>query len=147
MFWDDGGRPANRLLSGSDILAAKAWAAHRPKNAPEPTELQLDFIKASEAEDIRQQSAEAQRLKQIADALAEREQAQEREAEARKSEADAQKREAEQARQIVRRTKAGLAAALILALAAGSFGIYAFKERNQAKIQEVGGSESDANGE
>ena len=52
--WDAGGRPANRLLSGPDIASAKAWAARRPKNAPEPTALQLDFIKASEAEDIRQ---------------------------------------------------------------------------------------------
>jgi hypothetical protein len=46
-----GGRPANRLLSGDDIGAAKAWAARRPKNAPELTELQLDFIKASEVAD------------------------------------------------------------------------------------------------
>jgi hypothetical protein len=60
--WDTGGRSASRLLSGPDIATAKAWAARRPKDAPEPTELQLDFIKASEAEDIRQQSAEAQRL-------------------------------------------------------------------------------------
>ena len=29
--WDKGGRPANRLLSGNDILEAKAWAARRPK--------------------------------------------------------------------------------------------------------------------
>jgi hypothetical protein len=49
--WDEGGRSANRLLSGLDIDTAKAWTARRPKNAPEPTALQLDFIKASEAED------------------------------------------------------------------------------------------------
>src|SRR6516165_99860 len=35
--WDRGGRPANRLLSGDDIADAKAWAARRPKGAPEPT--------------------------------------------------------------------------------------------------------------
>src|SRR5499427_9511000 len=33
--WDKGGRPANRLLSGDDIAEAKAWAARRPKGAPE----------------------------------------------------------------------------------------------------------------
>ncbi len=103
--WDAGGRPANRLLSGPDIASARAWAARRPKNAPEPTELQLDFLKASETEGIRQQSAEAQRLKQMAEALAEREKAQEGEAEARKREAEAQKGEAEQAKRVARRTR------------------------------------------
>src|SRR5271165_2669553 len=40
--WEAGGRPPHRrLLSGPDIATAKAWAARRPKNAPEPTELQL----------------------------------------------------------------------------------------------------------
>ena len=63
--WDAGGRPANRLLSGPAIASAKAWAARRPKNAPEPTELHLDFIKASEKEEIRQQSIEAQRLREV----------------------------------------------------------------------------------
>src|SRR5262249_15916929 len=33
--WDARGRPASRLLSGDDIAEAKAWAAHRPKGAPE----------------------------------------------------------------------------------------------------------------
>jgi hypothetical protein len=51
--WDAGGRPVNRLLAGSDIATAKAWAARQPKSAPESTELQLDFIKASEAEEVR----------------------------------------------------------------------------------------------
>src|SRR5262249_47560586 len=121
--WDAGGRPANRLLSGPDIATAKAWAARRPKNAPEPTELQRDFIKASEAEESRQQSAEAQRLQQVAEALAEREKAQEQEAEARKSEAEAQKREAEQAKRVVRRTRLGAAVALGLTVLAGVFAV------------------------
>ena len=69
--WDIGGRAANRLLSGPDIEAAEAWAAARPKNAPEPTVLQLDFIKASEAEQIRQKSAETERVRQLEEALEE----------------------------------------------------------------------------
>jgi hypothetical protein len=46
--WDVGGRAENRLLSGNDIAAAKAWAARRPNGAPELTTLQLDFIRTSE---------------------------------------------------------------------------------------------------
>jgi hypothetical protein len=63
--WDEGGRLANRLLSGDDIALAKAWAAARPANGPEPTVLQLDFIKASETEEARRQSVEAQRLREV----------------------------------------------------------------------------------
>jgi hypothetical protein len=59
------GRAANRLLSGDDIATAKDWVERRPKGAPEPTSLQLDFIKASEAEALRQQSVEAKRLLEI----------------------------------------------------------------------------------
>ena len=73
----------------------------------------------------------------MAEALAEREKAQNREAEAREREAGAIKREAEQAKRVARRTLAGLAAALILALIAGSFAVYAIRERNQAQVQEV----------
>src|SRR5262249_16350139 len=56
--WDKGGRPANRLLSGDDIAEAKAWAARRPKSAPEPTALHLDFIRASEQEAEARSSAQ-----------------------------------------------------------------------------------------
>jgi hypothetical protein len=71
--WDSGGRPANRLLSGDDIAEAKAWAARRPKNAPEPTALQLDFIRASEEEAEAQSSAQRKQLEAMAAAQAERE--------------------------------------------------------------------------
>jgi TIR domain/WD domain, G-beta repeat len=151
--WDAGGRPANRLLYGSDIASAKTWAANRPKAAPEPTALHLDFIRASEAQENRQQSAEAQRLRQLAEVQAEREAAfaekavaqaereaafaeraaaQEREADARRSEAESQKREAEQARRVVRRTRAGLGVVVVLAAAAGWFGVDASNQKEQA---------------
>ena len=85
--WDAGGRPPNRLLSGGDIALAKAWAARRPKDAPAPTGLHLDFIRASEDWETRQQSEERQRLQQMAEAqaareaaLADKEAAQQREA-------------------------------------------------------------------
>jgi PAS domain-containing protein len=50
MEWEGGGRPTNRLLSGNDIAEAKAWMARQPKNALKPTELHLDFIRASDEE-------------------------------------------------------------------------------------------------
>ena len=70
--WDRGGRPANRLLSGDDIAEAKAWAARRPKNAPEPTALHLDFIRASEEEAEARSSAQRKQLEAVAAAQAER---------------------------------------------------------------------------
>jgi len=60
--WQAGGRPSNRLLSGEDIRQAKAWASRRPKEAPPPTALHLDYIKASEDWQARRQSEERQRL-------------------------------------------------------------------------------------
>jgi TPR repeat protein len=73
--WDRGGRPANRLLSGDDIAEAKAWAARRPKSAPEPTALHLDFIRASEEEAEARSSAQRKQLETMAAAQAEREMA------------------------------------------------------------------------
>src|SRR5262245_35981817 len=72
---DTGGRPPNRLLSGNDILEAKAWAARRPKSAPEPTALQLDFIRASEEEAEALLSEQRKQLEEMAAAQAEREKA------------------------------------------------------------------------
>jgi TPR repeat protein len=73
--WDRGGRPANRLLLGGDIAQARAWAAHRPKNAPEPIALHLDFIRASEVEAESQLSARRKQLEEVAAAQTERERA------------------------------------------------------------------------
>jgi hypothetical protein len=70
--WDRG-RPANRLLSGDDIAEAKAWVARRPKSAPEPTALHLDFIRASEDEAEARSSAQRKQLEAMAAAQAERE--------------------------------------------------------------------------
>jgi hypothetical protein len=123
--WDAGGRPANRLLYGADIALAKAWAAIRPKAAPEPTALHLDFIRASEAEESRQQSAEAQRLHQLAEAQAEREAA-------FAEKAAAHEREAEQARRVVQRTRAGALVAVVLSVAAGWFGVDASNQKDRA---------------
>jgi TPR repeat protein len=73
--WDRGGRPANRLLSGDDIAEAKAWVARRPKSAPEPAALQLDFIRASEEEAAARLSEQRKQLEAMAANQAERERA------------------------------------------------------------------------
>ena len=92
--WDRGGRPANRLLSGDDIAEAKAWLARRPKNAPEPTALHLDFIRASEGEAEARSSAQRKQLEAMAAAQAERETALHEAEEALKQAADAQRKRA-----------------------------------------------------
>ena len=92
--WDSRGRPPNRLLSGDDIAEAKAWVARRPKNAPEPTALHLDFIRASEEEAEARSSAQRKQLEAMAAAQAERETALRQAEEALKQAADAQRRRA-----------------------------------------------------
>jgi TPR repeat protein len=73
--WDTGGRPTDRLLSGNDILEAKTWAARRPKGAPEPTALHLEFIRASEEEAEARLTAQRKQLAAMAANQAERERA------------------------------------------------------------------------
>src|SRR5215467_7418301 len=73
--WDRGGRPANRLLSGDDIAEAKTWVARRPKGAPEPTALHLDFIRASEEEAAARLSQQCKQLEAVAAAQEAREKA------------------------------------------------------------------------
>jgi WD40 repeat protein len=67
--WDSARRPESRLLYGADIATAKAWAARRPKGAPEPTALHLDFIRASENWEAQEQREERKRLEEIQQAL------------------------------------------------------------------------------
>jgi TIR domain len=92
--WDEGGRPANRLLSGGDIAEAKAWAARRPKSAPKPTALHLEFIRASEEEADARLSEQRKQLEAVAAAQAARETALQEAEEALKQAADAQRKRA-----------------------------------------------------
>ena len=127
--WDEGGRPANRLLSGADIATGKTWIARHPKTAPQPTGLQLDFIKASEAEDIRRIKSEVTRRQQeVADAQAAKEQA-------LAERAEAQKREAKLSRRVFWLSLAGGATALCFAAAAGWFAIKASAAREEIQLQ------------
>jgi hypothetical protein len=115
--WEEVGKPSDRrLLSAADISLANKWIADQPEKTAPPIDLQLEFIKASEIEDERRKSEQEERLKDIADARA---------------------GEAEQAKRVARRTLAGLAAAVTLALLAGGVAVYAISERNQAQVQEA----------
>lgn len=73
MEWEAAGRAENRLLSGSDIADAKGWAGRRPKGAPEPTALHLDYIRESEVAHEARLSAEHQKLQKMQALQAERE--------------------------------------------------------------------------
>jgi TPR repeat protein len=124
--WDTGGRPANRLLSGDDIAEAKAWVARRPKGAPEPTPLHLDFIRASEEEAEARLSDQRKQLEEVAAAQGARETALNQAEEALKQAADAQRRRA-------RIRNIGLVVVGILTLVAGWLGLNAVYEANQAE--------------
>jgi TPR repeat protein len=128
--WDTGGRPANRLLSGNDIHAAKAWAAGRPNSAPEPTVLQLDFIRASEEEAEARLSEQRKQLEAVATAQAARETALHEAEEALKQAADAQHRRA-------RIRNVALVVVSILAVLAGWLGWIAEEQRRLAERQRI----------
>jgi TPR repeat protein len=127
--WDTGGRPANRLLSGNDIHAAKAWAAARPKSAPEPTALQLDFIRASEEEAEARLSEQRKQLEAVAAAQASKETALHDREEALKQAADAQRRRA-------RIRNLALVVVSILAVLSGWLGWRAEQDRIVAEQQK-----------
>jgi hypothetical protein len=119
--WDTGGRPTDRLLSGNDILEAKAWAARRPKGAPEPTALHLDFIRASEEETETRLSEQRKQLEAMAAAQAERETALHEREEALKQRA-----------RVARGRNFALVAVSILAVVAGVLFWRAEQQRKQA---------------
>ena len=119
--WDRGGRPANRLLSGDDIAEAKDWVARRPKNAPEPTALHLDFIRASEEEAEARSSAQRKQLEEVAAAQAERETALHKAEEAQRKRAT-----------MARIRNIALVAVSIFAGLAGFLGWRAEKQKEQA---------------
>jgi WD40 repeat protein len=130
--WDKTGRGPDRLLHGTALADAERWAASRPVTAPELTDLQREYISASRADEDteteakRRELAERERLVKEAEAAkTEREQAQ-------AAREEAQREALAVSRQVVRRTRLGLAAALSLAAIAGVVGIYAVSQRSEA---------------
>lgn len=92
--WSLGQRHQDRLLSGSAIAEALDWLKARPKTAPDPTFLQLEFLSASEAranEEADRREAELAEREALA-AKAEAAAREQQEA-ARKAEAEAKRAE------------------------------------------------------
>ena len=119
MEWDAGGRPTDRLLSGNDIIEAKAWAARRPKGAPEPTALHLEYIRASEEEAEARLSEQRKQLEAVAAAQAARETALHDREGAVKQAADAQRQAADALRRRARIRNIALVVVSVLAVLAG----------------------------
>jgi len=67
--WDGAGRADNRLLSGPDIVDAKAWVTRSPAEGLQPTELHRDFIRASEEAEAVRLSAERERAEKLGRAV------------------------------------------------------------------------------
>ena len=128
--WIDGKKSESRLLSGSDIDDAKAWLASRPRDAPQATDLQLEFIRASEFAAEARANAERRRLEEIAAAQEER-------ARALAAEALAQKERDIAARRVVQRTLIGLAVSLALLALTGALGIFAFVKQQEAVQRSI----------
>jgi TIR domain/Caspase domain len=117
--WEAAGKAENRLLSGSDITDAKAWLEARPKDAPAPTELHRDFIAASEQAEAQRVSAERQRVMQLEEALNDAKLARQEELAA--------------SRRVIRRTKQGVLASLIIGAIglAGGWGYQVVQENRK----------------
>ena len=68
--WLAAGKPENRLLSGQDIAAAKAWLAKTgAAQHLSPTELHRDFIQASDQAEALHLSAERKRADELQDSV------------------------------------------------------------------------------
>ncbi|MDX2309395.1 MAG: SUMF1/EgtB/PvdO family nonheme iron enzyme [Hyphomicrobium sp.] len=69
MRWEARGRVDALHLRGVEVQAAKAWLAAQPQFAPEPSLLHLEFIRASEEQELARSDAERMRLDEMAGAL------------------------------------------------------------------------------
>ena len=75
--WDDQSRPIDILARGSELLHWKKWRAEQTKNAPELTDLQRQFLSASEAEEEKRHSQTQKEIESRQRMLKEQESAQE----------------------------------------------------------------------
>src|SRR5271166_4280546 len=73
--WESLNRPAGALLSGDQLSKAKRWLESRPAQGSTITNLQLEYIRSSEEEEIRRNDARLSQLRTIALAQEGREQA------------------------------------------------------------------------
>ncbi|MGO8952922.1 MAG: TIR domain-containing protein [Rhodomicrobium sp.] len=131
--WEEGSRPAIRLLSGSDIAEAKAWAARRPKAAPALTPLQLGFIRASEDEQAARENAQQRQLAEREEALRQAQESLRKAQEAQQQAAEAQRRMAEAQRKRARLRNIMFVVVSLAAVVAGWEGWNATSERDKGR--------------
>ncbi len=131
--WQSGGRAVNRLLSGDGIAAAKAWATRRPKDAPEPTAVHLEFIRASEHAELERTDAAKKQLEEM------------EAAQTLKAEALAQREAA--LTTLSRRTWLGAAAAGSLTAVAGGLAYWAMQAEQRFAAEQWERKKAEANSE
>jgi hypothetical protein len=144
--WIANNRDVDMCLRGNALEEAEGWRMNAPADAEIPSDT-LTFIAASaDSEARRKAEAEAQ-LAERQRALAEREEAllAQKAAVAEKIEAEKALKDTEitaardreqAAKRVAARTRIGAIVALVLAIAAGCFGIYARIQANEARLQE-----------
>ena len=116
--WDAVGRPSVRLLSGSDVDLAKSWVSQRPRNAPPPTALHLEYVQASEEHERTQVEAVRQNVEERERLVREREVA-------NAQLAQAVQREGDEQRKRFRARKVAIALSALAALLVGTiFAVY-----------------------
>lgn len=158
--WEERKRDPDRLLRGGPLAEAERWLASRPVTAPDITPTQRAYLDASRAAEDADAAARRKNLEERERLLAESEAAQKRAAaeqsareaaqreaaalreaaareaaEASQRTAELAQREASQARKTARRTMAGLVAALVLSVVAGSAGYMAYEQQKEADKQ------------
>ncbi len=111
--WERSARKKNKLLSDDDVAAAKDWAVQQPRNAPGLTDLQREFIQASDEEDKAKKNAERQQIKEREEMVGEKEAAVKQ-----KEEAVKQKEEEVKKRAKMERVRNVIAVVLCFALVA-----------------------------
>lgn len=137
MEWDSAQRPDSRLLLGDDVSAAKAWVDARPKDAPAITALQSDFLRASEAADLRRQSAEQRRLEEISRLQTEHAEALKKREEDTATLAAQVDDEKQRARRMTRRSAILLGGGVVVGGAAAYFSAEAVRWRREFEAAEA----------
>lgn len=125
--WQQSGHATAYLLRAAALDAARQWLAAKPSNAPAATELQREFIRASEEDESRLLSAERKRLDELekAKSIAEAE---------RDAAQTARHNEASAARRVVRARTTGLIVALVLSVVASGAGWVAIQKSREERL-------------
>ena len=127
-YWEAAGRATGDLLSSDEVVAAKAWLLERRKSKSMPTALHIAYIEASEQygnamlDKARRDLEERERL------LADKEDAQKREAEAMAAREQVTRR-------LVRNTRAWLAVAVVLLGITVGLGLLAHRQNRESEKQ------------